>query len=400
MAKATIPFPHKLVLNRFMLSLFGADVYNLDIDPFREMSRRLIDESLELTDKEGNSAYYNEILGLLPNNSILTPEALLEFDENIQRHTRQINEKRYPQIRWKYFQYLTLLFTEVYLDWYFRDPDDLLETLNQHLDRFNQTLSEWGEKTASLLKPFTQEQLKKLAYWNATGSGKTLLMHVNLLQYKHYLKKHRKEHELNRIIVLTPNEGLTHQHLDEFKLSGITASEFSKVAKGSMRYGDSIIDVIDMNKLKEEGKKKTVSVDQFEQNNLVLIDEGHRGAKGDVWSDMRERLAREGFTFEYSATLGQAVGSTPRLADEYAKAILFDYSYRNLCVFSAKQTRYVFNYDKVRLDACHRTEKFQKQKVSWIIRYSLAYRGQALARRAAANQVYLLLSRDFFEFVV
>ncbi len=311
-----------------MLSLFGADVYNLDIDSFREMSRRLIDESLELIDKEGNAAYYNEILGLLPDNSILTPELLLEFDENIQRHTRQINEKRYPQIRWKYFQYLTLLFTEIYLDWYFRDPEDLLKTLNQHLDQFNQSLSEWGEKKTNLLKPFNEDQLKKLAYWNATGSGKTLLLHINLLQYKHYLKKHRREHELNRIIVLTPNEGLTHQHLDEFKLSGIIASEFSKVAKGSMRYGDSIIDVIDMNKLKEEGKKKTVSVDQFEQNNLVLIDEGHRGAKGDVWSAMRERLARDGFTFEYSATLGQAVGSTAKLANEYAKAILFDYSYR------------------------------------------------------------------------
>jgi len=32
MAKATIPFPHKLVLNRFMLSLFGADIFNID-DP-------------------------------------------------------------------------------------------------------------------------------------------------------------------------------------------------------------------------------------------------------------------------------------------------------------------------------------------------------------------------------
>ena len=40
---------------------------------------------------------------------------------------------------------------------------------------------------------------------------------------------------------------------------------------------------------------------------------------------MRARLAIEGFTFEYSATLGQAASSKPILADEYSKTILFDY---------------------------------------------------------------------------
>jgi hypothetical protein len=39
------------------------------------------------------------------------------------------------------------------------------------------------------IAPFDEEaeawpQLNKLAYWSATGSGKTLLMHVNILQYK------------------------------------------------------------------------------------------------------------------------------------------------------------------------------------------------------------------------
>lgn len=51
-----------------------------------------------------------------------------------------------------------------------------------------------------------------------------------------------------------------------------------------------------------QGKVKTVSVDSFEQNNLVLVDEGHRGLSGDVWYDYRTRLSAEGFAFEYSAT--------------------------------------------------------------------------------------------------
>ena len=36
-----IPFPHKLVLNRFLLSLFGGHAHELDQDTFREVTRRL-----------------------------------------------------------------------------------------------------------------------------------------------------------------------------------------------------------------------------------------------------------------------------------------------------------------------------------------------------------------------
>ena len=50
-------------------------------------------------------------------------------------------------------------------------------------------------------------QLNKLAFWMATGSGKTLLMHANILQYQYYLEKHGRRRELNRILLLTPNEG-------------------------------------------------------------------------------------------------------------------------------------------------------------------------------------------------
>ena len=67
--------------------------------------------------------------------------------------------------------------------------------------------------------------------------------------------------------------------------------------RGFGKQQDDVI-VIDMNKLKEEGKVKTVSVDSFEQNNLVLVDEGHRGLSGDVWYDYRTRLSEEGFAFE------------------------------------------------------------------------------------------------------
>ena len=108
--------------------------------------------------------------------------------------------------------------------------------------------------------------------------------------------------------------------------------------RGFGKQQDDVI-VIDMNKLKEEGKVKTVSVDSFEQNNLVLVDEGHRGLSGDVWYDYRTRLSEEGFAFEYSATFKQALkanatGNTQQardaraLMEEYGKSIIMDYSYK------------------------------------------------------------------------
>jgi hypothetical protein len=75
---------------------------------------------------------------------------------------------------------------------------------------------------------------------------------------------------------------------------------------------------------------RTVAVDAFEGDNLVLVDEGHRGAGGVEWMDKRNRLCENGFSFEYSATFGQAIKAArnAKLAQTYAKCILFDYSYK------------------------------------------------------------------------
>ena len=76
---------------------------------------------------------------------------------------------------------------------------------------------------------------------------------------------------------------------------------------------------------------KTIAIDAFEGNNLVLVDEGHRGASAGeegAWMRFRNALCEKGFSFEYSATFGQAVKGNKALTDLYAKSILFDYSYR------------------------------------------------------------------------
>ena len=240
----------------------------------------------------------------------------------------------------KYFQYLSLLFSEIYLEAYFRDKENLLRDLNEYLLSFNLGDTRQQEIFGSLyddglpkddrLEPYTLEDLTKIAFWSATGSGKTLLMHINIKQYQYYLERHSSPSELNRIILLTPNEGLSRQHEDEFRLSGIDAELFDKAGKF---WSSNYVQIIDINKLKETSGVKTTAVDSFEGNNLVLVDEGHRGTSGKdvgLWMEMRNRLCEKGFSFEYSATFGQAMRATTNknLPSDYAKCILFDYSYK------------------------------------------------------------------------
>ena len=201
----------------------------------------------------------------------------------------------------KYFQYLSLLFTEIYLDWYFNRRQQLLDGLIEEMLAYN------GEQVnGDRFRPFAADELNKLAFWNATGSGKTLLLHVNIIQYLHYFQNGRKDIFPGNIILLTPNEGLSRQHLHELEVSGFGLCRLFD--KNGSRDFNGTIQIIDINKLGDATGDKTVVIETFEGNNLVLVDEGHRGARdAGVWMARREMLARDGFAFEYSATFGQAV---------------------------------------------------------------------------------------------
>lgn len=215
---------NSLVLNRYLLSLFGAS-------SLEALSEHLKDPVLEGWDENNVSYFHKELVQRLFATSELTEEMLLAYDEHIFRHTKAISEKREARIRWKYFQYLSLLFTEIYLDKYFSDKKKLLADINTYLQSgFNA-----DPKTYHGMTDFTEADLNKVAFWSATGSGKTLLMHVNVLQYRHYAGKYRQKP--NRIILITPNEGLTNQHLEEFRKSNIGADVFNKNTASGMFAG-------------------------------------------------------------------------------------------------------------------------------------------------------------------
>jgi len=311
-----------------MFSLFGAEC-------FEDLAGHLREEALEGLDADNVHRFYHALTLHTPPRERpgLPDELLLEYDQNIVRHTQRLNERRLARgedsITWKYFQYLALLCTEIYLDRYFRDPAGLLASLNDRVVAHNSGKN--GADCISVLDTTADAapQLNKLAFWMATGSGKTLLMHANILQYRFYLERHGRSRELNRVLLLTPNEGLSRQHLLDFGTDGMEAELFAK--DGSGLYAGRSVEILDIHKLKDEMGDKTVAVDAFEGNNLVLVDEGHRGASGGeegAWMRFRSALCEEGFSFEYSATFAQAIKGNAPLTDLYAKGILFDYSYR------------------------------------------------------------------------
>ena len=308
-----------LVLHKYILHLLGCK----DLEA---LSQDLKDPALEGVDDEGTSRIFYALKMHMYDYEI-TEEKLYEYDRNIVKHTKEINERREEKITWKYYQYLALLFTEIYLDRYFSDKQCLLDDINTFLVHdFNQRTETWYD-----MPMFTEDNLNKVAFWAATGSGKTLMMHVNIKQYLHYAEKHNAK-KLNRIMILTPNEGLSKQHIEELHKSNFDAQLFAKQGRGGLFEGQTI-DVIDINKLAEQDGDKTVAVDSFEGNNLILVDEGHKGSGGEVWKGYRNKLTQEGFSFEYSATFGQAIAAQTganrkTLLEEYGKATLFDYSYR------------------------------------------------------------------------
>lgn len=321
-----VPFPYKLVLNQWLLSLFN-------VKKFEDLAEHLRNEALEGLDENNIHRFHHALTAQLFNLTQLPTDLLLEYDQNIVKHTQRLNERRITrgerQIVWKYFQYLTLLFTEIYLDRYFRDPNALLAALNVQVAVYNADKPDVDQIAPFDAATEAWSQLNKLAYWSATGSGKTLLMHVNILQYQHYLEKNGRRRELNRIILLTPNEGLSKQHLGEFQAAGMDAELFSKDGRGL--FSGRAVEILEITKLRDDMGDKTIAIDAFEGNNLVLVDEGHRGASSGeegAWMRFRNALCEKGFSFEYSATFGQAVKGNPRLVELYAKSTLVDYSYR------------------------------------------------------------------------
>lgn len=163
---------------------------------------------------------------------------------------------------------------------------------------------------------------KALVYWMATGSGKTLLMHLNILQYIEHIGGGQAFDEL-QIILTTPGVNLIEQHERELgKVVGQLNRQYNNRIKLTVATTGALLN-------KEPGFfNLTGSTRVFR---LVLVDEGHIGLSGGgkeagAFKQLRSALIApdNAFLFEYSATYH---GIADRHVAGYEEQIVYDYNY-------------------------------------------------------------------------
>lgn len=283
---------------------------------------REFSEDSEGYEDDGRTRMHYLILRKLARRKI--PESLLQkYDDNIKKYSEYMKKNRRQELTLKYYQYLAVLFAEIYLDNYFKDPK-----------RFPVLINQWNKERGSTESIGRKQLSQKIAYWMATGSGKTLIMHINYWQFQEYNKGPNKI-DYDNIILVTSDDKMSEQHKQELLRSGIPAELFDGTSSGCFPPTKDKVKIISIHKLKlpeeKSGEGVTVDISRFGTKNLVFIDEGHKGQKSEdaKWKKVREKLAEDGFIWEYSATFGQTITSekSPYFS-EYKYSILFDYSYK------------------------------------------------------------------------
>lgn len=347
-------FHRQTVLFQWALAKLGVD----DLKQFRDRFQITPDSAEGLDPQTGLHRFFESIafaMRTVTDGNVIPVARLEGYEQNILEHTQAINTARLrhgqPRVEWKYHQYLALLLTEIFLDRYFTDPDALRDELNETIRRHNERMrdshrqrgatseTQWKADWVNSLptEESAREQLARLAFWCATGSGKTLLTHMHVRQFRRYHKQAFDAGtfpKLDQILLVTPNDGLSAQHARELTYSGfevVMVGEqgidglFAELTKDAIK-------ILSIHKLQDDHGKTTVATEAFEGCNLVLVDEGHRGAgRGEdgKWLERRDQLSRGGFCIEYSATFKEAVGNNEAMRNRYARSILFDYAYRS-----------------------------------------------------------------------
>jgi Type III restriction enzyme, res subunit len=292
-----------------------------------ESNRAMLEDLKERDEGYGSSGESYVLQGILSKGAAckISRDDLERYDSNIKAHLTYFNRHRREPLTLRYFQHLSLLITERFLDLLFNHKPLLRQELNEFVEHRNQKRETLGLSESK----FSDADLTKLAFWMATGSGKTILMHFNYRQFLHYNQK-----PLDNILLVTPDEKLSQQHIDNMREVGIPCARFNLENSGLETVSRNAVRVIEITKLVEQkrGSGVSVPVAYFQGNNLIFVDEGHRGASSEAkkWLTSRTKLAETGFTFEYSATFGQAMTAArnDEMTWDYGKAILFDYSYK------------------------------------------------------------------------
>ena len=162
---------------------------------------------------------------------------------------------------------------------------------------------------------------------------------------------------------------MSSQHLGELGISNITSNYYWEDKSSPS------VKVIDIHKIREfsTGQGVTVPLNEFERDNAIFVDEGHKGdSKEDSqWRNVRDTLSHDGFAFEYSATFGQL--GDEALQDEYAKCIIFDYSYGHFWEDGYGKDYWIHNLTDDNLIAGVREHRYLLQNLLLFVQQKLFY---------------------------
>ncbi|MCG3705776.1 DEAD/DEAH box helicase family protein [Aliarcobacter butzleri] len=285
-------------------------------------------------------------------------EQIEEIVEKVNDYESEL-KTRYKDEQFEYTDYQTfsVLFSEMFLSF----KNEIIELLKTNLSKAKELyvvddefdidddkkvaqlfgkLTKVGEINATFTKNIEEEKKKiitkdkylkevnKLAYYMATGSGKTVLLHTNILQSKEHFKG-------ANFYVVVPTKELGKQHRKNLVSFGYKESQIGFIDDeksesvsdkvNSMLQSPYDIKIVTVHQLSVINKRKTI----FSGQNILFVDEGHKGGSSEAaWrKDRSDLIGENGFSFEYSATFSHAIKDDIGLLQEYGKSIVFDYPY-------------------------------------------------------------------------
>lgn len=312
--RARPPFTASLLLPRAFAAAFG----------LREAELQSLLRQADTGRDAGGTSGCARALGAVPGAAPMA-DALHRWDTAIGAHEAAIAAARAAHalaageapadFRLTHFQWLACAVVEWHLE-------ALAADAAAHVAR----IGALRERDLPHLPVYTAADARKLACFMATGAGKTLVLHMNLRQFlAHGL------FQPEQVLLITPSEGLSRQHVEELAASGLTAA-----VPGGVRVVEITKFYVDAPGARRPKKGVSEPTSRFEGPNLLLVDEGHKGGDSGgerAWKAVREALAagateaHAGFTFEYSATFAQIADKDEGLYDEYARCVSVDFGY-------------------------------------------------------------------------
>lgn len=255
----------------------------MELKLYQHIRKHFLKETIDLFDKSTQEKIeaFDASIGL--------DEKILDaVKKYLKAYNSYLEAQKQNKVTLRYYQILAVYFTEVF----FRNKDN---------------------------KEFEEFAKNALAYWMATGSGKTIIMHINVFQFI----EHNKGFKDLEIIITTPGVNLIHQH--EREVTPLV-EYLNKIHRNKIRFTIDTTSAL-LNKADDFFDFP----DNKKYQRLILVDEAHIGLgtsqkddEGEFLKLRRRMNIKHSFLFEYSATFHNL---DSKLENEYSKSIIYDYNY-------------------------------------------------------------------------